>query len=114
MEKKNVKQLDIFSMNIEPKEPTEKAKEPERENIEVDEVVIQLDSLDEQFQVKDFVEIIRTKNKVDPSDELYVSEFIGKKGTIVEIEKKSNPIAYWVDFGKSRGIFYASDMRFIR
>ena len=109
----DIKQLDIFSMDSESKEITKKPEVVEEEVTVAHGDVTRIESI-ESFELRDFVEIIHTENKTDPSDELYVAEFLGKKGTIVEIEEKSNPISYWVDFGKSKGIFYASDMRFLR
>jgi hypothetical protein len=109
----DIEQLDIFSVESDSKKITKKQEVVEEEVSVAIEDSPKMDNT-EVFQVRDFVEIIRSENNIDPSDELYVAGYLGKKGTIVEIEEKSNPISYWVDFGKSKGIFYTSDMRFIR
>ncbi|WP_066415213.1 hypothetical protein [Sutcliffiella cohnii] len=108
---KNAAQLDLFSVEIE--------LSPEKQLLINDEKKIEKEVIPSTFNelelgLKDIVEILPPSNEIDINDYIYIEEFVGKKGIIIEIVENSRPLAYWVDFGKSKGIFHATDLKFIR
>ncbi|MDC3413914.1 hypothetical protein [Terrihalobacillus insolitus] len=67
-----------------------------------------------RLELGDEVKVVSMKKglKADIETEIYLSEYGGKKGKLVEIHRNSNPICFEVEFGGKlrNGIFYEHEI----